>query len=179
MASVVLARVEVLASDPTAAERVLRGAYESLVAVEERYLRPSVAALLAELLVGQGRVDEADELTREAEELGAPDDVDAQSLWRLARAAVLMWRDDVEQAEALVREALDLLEPTDVVVNRVSGWSRLAEILFRTGRPDEGRALLDEARELVTRKGSVVMLGQLGELESKLAQLSYVTPETA
>src|SRR5207247_1574925 len=74
-------RVELLADEPEAAERELRRGYEYLCRLGERYLRSSVAGLLAEAVAAQGRMDDAEALALETEELAAEDDVDAQTLW--------------------------------------------------------------------------------------------------
>jgi ATP/maltotriose-dependent transcriptional regulator MalT len=99
--SLLSGRVELLAGDPAAAERELRRGYEYLSRLGERYLRSSVAGLLAEAVAAQGRVDDAEALASETEELAADDDVDAQTLWRLAKAKVLAHRGELEGAETL------------------------------------------------------------------------------
>jgi len=76
------ARVELLAGDHAAAEQLLRRDFDALNAVGEKYSLSSVAGLLAHAIERQGRIDEADEITRIAEEISAPDDLDAQALWR-------------------------------------------------------------------------------------------------
>ena len=82
-------RVELLAGDAAAAERELRRGYDYFSRLGERYLLSSVAGLLAEALGAQGRLDEAEALSRETEALAAEDDVEAQTLWRSTRAKVL------------------------------------------------------------------------------------------
>jgi predicted ATPase/class 3 adenylate cyclase len=158
------ARVELLAGDAVAAERELRRGYDYLLGIGERYLRSSVAGLLAEALVAQGRLEEAEVLARETRELAAEDDVDAQALWRSASAKVLACRGELAQAEVLAREAVELLAPTDYVVNQVSILATLSWVLLLEGREPEARTALAEAQELARAKGSRVMLERLGEL---------------
>jgi predicted ATPase/class 3 adenylate cyclase len=172
MAALVLGRIELLANDPAAAEGALRPGYESLAAVGERYLLPTIAGVLAEAVFAQGRFDEAEALTREIEETAADDDVDAQSRWRLVRAGVHAWRGEPETAEALARQAVRLLEPTDAAINRVTAFACLARVLLRRGCADESGAVLGRARALAADKGSPVLLDLLGQV----AEPSVVTP---
>jgi class 3 adenylate cyclase/tetratricopeptide (TPR) repeat protein len=168
-------RVELLAGDAVSAERELRRGYEYFSRLGERYLLSSVAGLLAEAVGAQGRLDEAEALARETAELAAKDDVDAQTLWRLAHAKVLARRGELGDAERLVREAVGLLEPTDYVVNRVSALASLAGVLLLSARDKEARELLEQARILAHEKSSPVMLAQLGELDAELTQLALTS----
>jgi ATP/maltotriose-dependent transcriptional regulator MalT len=107
------ARIELLAGDLETAERELRQAEDTLTALREKYLLPQLTALLAQILYAEGRVDEAEETSRRAEELSAPDDVEAQALWRSVRAKVLARRNRAEDAERLAREAVRLMRTAD------------------------------------------------------------------
>ncbi len=73
-------RVEFIAGDVQAAETALRADYEALTALDERYFRPLVAALLAKALLALDRRDEAREFVEVAEALASPDDIEAQAL---------------------------------------------------------------------------------------------------
>jgi class 3 adenylate cyclase/tetratricopeptide (TPR) repeat protein len=168
-------RVELLAGDAASAERELRRGYDYFSRLGERYLLSSVAGLLAEAVGAQGRLDEAEALARETSELAAEDDVDAQTLWRLAHAKVLARRGELTEAERLVREAVGLLEPTDYVVNRVSALASLAGILLLGARDHEARELLEQARILALEKSSPVMLAELDVLDAELTRLSLTT----
>ena len=88
----------------------------------------------------QGRYEEALAFSETAEELGAPDDVDAQSLWRCARSGEgvrppgAAWR-----RAALARAAIEPLRETDALVMQADALD-LAEVLELAGRGDESRA---------------------------------------
>src|SRR6185437_350594 len=86
------ARVELLAGDLRGAEQELRQAEETLTALGERYFLPSLVALLAHVVYGQGRADEAEEISRRVEQLSDADDVESQAVWRSVRAKVLAGR---------------------------------------------------------------------------------------
>jgi predicted ATPase/class 3 adenylate cyclase len=154
-------RVEMLAGDAQAAEAALRRGYEYFASVGERYLRSSLAGLLAEAVFVQGRWDEAEALAAETEELAAADDVDAQMLWRLQRARVLTVRGELANAERLAREAVDLLETTDDVVSKVAALATLAEILRLAGNAAESEDRLAQARTLAEAKRSPLLLEQV------------------
>lgn len=165
-------RVELLARDPAAAEQALRRGYDYFSSVGERYLRSSIAGLMAEALFEQGRLAEAEALSHETEGLAAADDVDAQTLWRVVRAKILAGRGELEEAERLARQAVELLGETDYVINRVSAFVCLALVVMRDGRRSEAEELLRLARAASTAKASSVLLDRLGELEWELAQRS-------
>jgi hypothetical protein len=118
----------------------------------ERYLLSSVAGLLADALAALGRPDGPRRFI-ETESLAADDDVEAQTLWRCARANVLATRGELVEAEALAREAVELLEPTDDVLNQINAFACLASVLLLTG--SEERAWCFQARPGARRaKGS-------------------------
>jgi class 3 adenylate cyclase/tetratricopeptide (TPR) repeat protein len=148
------AAVELLAGDGEAAEAQLRRDYETLESLGEKYILPTVAAMLAEALYTQGQDEEALAFTITAEKLGAPDDVDAQALWRCVRAKVLSRQGRLEEAESLARAAIDLLEQTDALLMQANALSDLGEMLKLAGRDAEARAALEAAAELYVRKGS-------------------------
>jgi class 3 adenylate cyclase/tetratricopeptide (TPR) repeat protein len=150
------ARVELLAGDAAAAEQLLRRDFDALTAVGERYSLSSVAGLLAHAIERQGRVDEAEEITRVAEEISAPDDLDAQALWRGARARVLASRGRHEEALALAREAVEMRTQVDTLIDRVDALMDLAEVLRRAGDRAGAEAALREALEVAIGKGDVV-----------------------
>lgn len=150
------ARVELLAGDDAAAEQMLRRDFDALTAVGERYSLSSVAGLLAHAIERQGRVEEAEEITRIAEEISAPDDLDAQALWRGARARILASRGRHAEAIALAREAVAMRTQVDTLIDRVDALMDLAEVLRRAGDRPGADAALREALEVASGKGDVV-----------------------
>jgi predicted ATPase/class 3 adenylate cyclase len=150
------AAVEVLAGDLPAAERELRRDYETLDAMGERYLRSTVAANLAIVLSLQGRISDAEEFARIAEELSAADDVESQALWRSAKAMILTEVGDSAAAEAAARAAVDLLKRTDALVQTADALSVHASVLAESGSELERKAALEQAAALYARKGNVI-----------------------
>ena len=149
--------------NPEAAEAELRRDYETLDRLGERYLLPTIAAMLAHVVYAQGRYDEAFELSVRAEELGSEDDVDAQARWRRARAKVLAQRGDLEAAEALAQASVRLMQQTDALVDLADAKADLADVLELAGRADEALVVRREAHALYERKGTLgsVVQGRL------------------
>jgi tetratricopeptide (TPR) repeat protein len=158
------ARVELLAGDPAAAEQLLRRDFDALTAIGERYSLSSVAGLLAHAVERQDRVDEAEQITRIAEEISAPDDLDAQAIWRGARARVLARKGRYPEAEALAREAVEMRARVDTLVDRVDAFMDLADVLRRAGDRPGSDAVLREALIAASSKGDVVAERRIQEL---------------
>ena len=84
--------VELLAGDPSAAEREWRQGYELLEATGERYIQTLNAACIALALCLQTRWSEADHWATVSEELAPADAANLQGWWRAARTTVLATR---------------------------------------------------------------------------------------
>jgi len=153
-------RVEMLAGDYPAAEGEFRRGFELLDRMGERYLRSTVAALLARAVFEQGRLDEAEELTRAAEELAGADDVETQAAWRSVRARVLARRQESEDAARLGQEALQLLLPTDSAVMKVEALADLGEVFENFG-DHSGSWAFEEAIKLAELKGNIAAAAHL------------------
>ena len=149
-------RVELLADRPDQAEAELRSDYEVLSAIGERYTLSTVAGLLADAVLRQGRVDEAIALSVESEEATADDDVESQSLWRRVRARALVERGETDAALRLSEEAFDLVAGTDAPLLRGGNLVDLATVRAAAGRLDEAAAAARQALELFEAKGGEV-----------------------
>ena len=152
--------VEMLAGDPAAAERDLRRDFDALTDMGEAYLLSTIAGELARAVYAQGRVGEAEELSRIAEQFSAADDVTSQALWRSVRAKALALRGDSDSALELAREAVALLRATDALVRQADALVDEAEVLGLLGRGAAARERLHEAIQLFERKGNVVAAGK-------------------
>jgi predicted ATPase/class 3 adenylate cyclase len=148
--------VEMLAGDPAAAERDLRRDFDTLTEMGEAYLLSTIAGELARAVYAQGRVEEADELSRIAEQFSAADDVTSQALWRSVRGKALALRGESDTALELAREAVALLGATDALVRQADALVDEAEVLGLLGRGAAARERLHEAIHLFERKGNVV-----------------------
>jgi ATP/maltotriose-dependent transcriptional regulator MalT len=150
------ASVELLAGDPEAALRQLEADDLALGAMGERYLRASVAALMAQAELAAGRMREADEHAERCRMLATPEDIEPQAAWRGVRARVLSAGGDVGQAEALAREAVSLTHQTDGPGMQATALVDLAVVLAASGRTDEANQAATEAVRRYEQKGNVV-----------------------
>ena len=140
-----IGELEMLAGDPAVAEAKLRQGCEALRAMGERGYLVSGLPRLAEALYAQGRLGEADQLTREAEALAAPDDLDAQTRWRATRAKVLARRGYFAAARQLASEAEALFAPTPFLISQAGVLEVKAEVAKLAGEPEEAAGYLRAA----------------------------------
>jgi class 3 adenylate cyclase/tetratricopeptide (TPR) repeat protein len=150
------AAVEPLASDPPGAEAELRFAYDFFERLGAEHILATVGPMLAAALVPQGKVVEAVALTEQAERIAAPDDLDGQVKWRLARAAARVAQGDHADAERLAREAVALAESTDSLLLHADALAGLAYALIAGGAASESIEPCSCAVELYESKGDVV-----------------------
>jgi len=148
--------VELLAGDLAAAEGELLHDYEVLEAIGERYFISTTAALLAEALYRQGRLEESERYTVASEELADPEDLTSQHLWRSVRGKILARRSRADEAETLLRGAVELTRRSDDPDARGSALLDLAEAMALMGRDAEAAEAATEAAVLFDRKGNVV-----------------------
>ena len=151
------ARIELLAGDAGAAERVAREGYEVLHEMGEKAALSVVALELARALYLQGRASEADRFIHAGEAAGARDDIFLQVEWRTIRALVLADRGMLNKAENLAREAVEIATPTDFLNFRGDVLCDLADVLQRAGKPEEASAAAESALGLYEQKGNLVM----------------------
>ncbi len=148
--------VEMIAGDPVAAERELRGDYETLNAMGERMYISTTSASLSEALYRQGRYEEAQAMTAFSQEIAAPDDVSTQFLWRHVRAKVLARQGDCDEAVSLATESVRLIGELDDIESQGNALLSLAEVFCLCGRVREATETAEQARERFQRKGNVV-----------------------
>jgi len=152
-ASIDLAAVEMMAGDSAGAERELRTDCDILAKMGETFFLSTARAMLATAVRDQGRDEEALEITRLAEKAAAPNDIDAQVLWRCTKGSILARAGAQNEAETLVRAALDMAKQTEMPGLLATAWSELASVLGAGGRIDEARQAADEALKLYVTKG--------------------------
>jgi DNA-binding SARP family transcriptional activator len=153
------AMVEMLADDPAAAEAVLRAGYDKLVAMGEKAVRATTAALLARAVYAQGRVREADAYCAFSERTAAADDIASQVTWRGVRARIAAGQGRTEEAETLALEAVQLVAGTDMLNRHGEALLALAETYKLSRRPTDAGTAARAALDLFTQKGNVVSAG--------------------
>jgi ATP/maltotriose-dependent transcriptional regulator MalT len=148
--------VALLAGEPAAAVTVLRPSCAFLQERGERALLASTAGMLAAALLEVGEDTEAWEQTHIAAEDAAPDDLNAQIIWRSVRAQLLARDGSLDEADCLSAEAVDLAARTDWVMDHGDALMARGEVLRARGDHEAATAAMREAFDLYTRKGNVV-----------------------
>jgi tetratricopeptide (TPR) repeat protein len=147
--------VELLADEPTAAEKALQRAHEGFLELGAGADAGQAAALRARAVMAQGRTAEAEQLTIDSERLGGAD-LKTAIAWRAVRAEALARRGAIDDALALARAAVALAEPTDALLDQADTHVAMATILQLAGRTDEAGASVARAADLYERKGATV-----------------------
>jgi class 3 adenylate cyclase/predicted ATPase len=168
MGAHVAGEIELIAADPTAAERHLREACEAYGAIGERGYMSTVLGNLAEVLYTQGRLGEAQQMTEEAEAAAAPADIDAQARWRAARAKVLARVSQFPTAQILLDEAQVLVSPTCWAPLQAGILMARAEVDRLAGAPERAEASLRAALRIYQDRHAAPLAEQA---EAALASL--------
>ncbi len=167
--------VELLAGDPVASERLLRPACEAMEQSGELGFLSSVAPILIDALLGQGRDAEALELSERwrPELLTVPEDIDAQVSWRRVRARALARHGDLDEGLRLGREAVTMVAATDYAVGHAEALGDLGEVLHLAGQEQEATEALASALELHEAKGN---LAAARRIRAALGERSVESP---
>lgn len=167
--------VELAGRDPDAAERILLPGLDALERAGERSYYSTGMATLADVLLLQGRLEEAEEATVAAERAAASNDLATQYMWRGIRARVLARRGEHEEAERLAREAVRIVEASPVGLPGCpflgDVHTFLAEVLRATGQEEAAREAAEQALVTYELKGYVPKVAEMR------AFLGEVTPE--
>jgi tetratricopeptide (TPR) repeat protein len=131
------------------------------------------AGMLAQVLYGLDRLEDAETWAGRAAELGASDDALTQMLSRQVRAKVLARRGQNAEAERLAREAVAIGAKTDLLDAQGDVYGDLAEVLLLAGKPGDAVAALEQALGRYERKGNLVMAGRA---RMRLEELSDAAP---
>jgi class 3 adenylate cyclase/tetratricopeptide (TPR) repeat protein len=162
--SIESSRVEALAGDFEAAEAALRRDDLALAGMGERYYRSTVDALLAQVLVARGQLEDAIQFSRQAEELADADDVDSQVFWRTARARAFARTGRAQEAEVLARDAVQQARATVNLTLLAGALADLADVLRASGRPNDAGPPLREALDLYARKEDATSVTRIRRL---------------
>jgi tetratricopeptide (TPR) repeat protein len=150
---------ELLAGHPAAAEHYLREGHEAFSAMGERGYLSSLAALLADALYAQGRFDEAEQMTEEAQAGVAPNDTLLRSRLQSTRARLLAQHGQFAAARRLLDEVAEATSPTSTV-DKAGVLMARAEVEWLAKAPDEAEASLRTASEIYEER-HVVPLAEL------------------
>jgi tetratricopeptide (TPR) repeat protein len=173
--AVAVAIVELLAEDVDAAERELARGYQAVAGFSQRSVRPYLAAWMARVFYRQGRLEESDRMTREAEEWGGSWDVATEALWRATRGKLLARAGRVRDGEEQARRALELISATEFLNMRASILTDLAEVLVAGRHPLDALRLAQEAMRMHESKGNVaaadIIRRTMGRFASRVPSL--------
>jgi class 3 adenylate cyclase/tetratricopeptide (TPR) repeat protein len=161
-------QVEELAGNYEAALEILRDGFDQLDSLGEHSFTSTNAMIISSLLCRLGREDEATEWIDAARRLSPASDVATLAGVDYVEAIVLARRGDLDAAHDLAQRALDQAEKTDFWDLRGRSREAAAEVMERSGREAEARALLDEARAVYQAKGVVVEVARLDALLAEL-----------
>jgi tetratricopeptide (TPR) repeat protein len=145
--------IELMAGRPQDVEPELKQAYQVLDQLGERHHLATMAGVLARVLYAQGRYEDADRSSRDAERLASVDDLVSQMMWRGTRGKVLAQAGDAKRSLQLVDGAVALAEATDFLPLHADALRDQAEALTVLGRARDAARSLDEAISLYECKG--------------------------
>ena len=167
------ASVELLAGDPAAAAEFGVEGCRLLEELGQLHLLAAAAGTVGQAMYELDLLDEADAWAKRSEELGASDNVWAQTLWRQVRAKLLARRGEHDEGQQAAREAVEISEDTDLLDSQGHAYADLAEVLLLAGRRDEAFVALEQALERYERKENRVMAQRV---RARLAELRDAAP---
>jgi class 3 adenylate cyclase len=144
----------------------LRWGYEVLEHADERGFLTSVAGMLAEAELDDGRSDDAEIHAGVCRSLASDDDADAQIRWRMVTAKLRARTGAVAEAVRLSEEVAAL--PPTYPAWRGFWASDLAEVFGFAGEVERARHYLDEARRAFALKGIVTAEARLARASAPL-----------
>ena len=162
--------VELLAREWTAAESILREAWDELGAAGEGGFRSTTGTMLATALVAQGRLDEAAALVAECERITARDDFLTHAGVALVRARIASALEHHEEAVAHVGAAVQILEGMDFLETTAEAYVVLGEALIGAELHQEAVVALETAEAQALQKGSAVLAAEARALLDGIEQ---------
>lgn len=127
------------------AEERFREAIRMLTSLQDRGTLVESQRMLAQVLLAQGRVDEAERLALQARQTVGAGDVASDATTRLALGSVRAAQGRDDEAETLLRDAVAILRATGFRRSEIEPLTELARFLRERGRVEEA-AVVD--REL-------------------------------
>ena len=140
--------------DLAKAERLYRESIRILAPLEDRATLCESQRGLAELLLVQGRVDEAERFALASRETVGPHDVTSLSTTTMALGLVRAAQGLDDEAEALLREAYESIAASEHRMHQVETLESLIQFLRDRGREDEAAELDDRREDLLAAASS-------------------------
>jgi class 3 adenylate cyclase/tetratricopeptide (TPR) repeat protein len=139
----VLYRLAVVAwhqDDFDRAEQLSRESIRTLAPLEDRGTLCEAQRRLAEVLLVNGRLDEAERYAVAAFETVGPQDMSSRASTRVTLARIRSAQGQRDEAEALLREAVGILDETEYRAFGSEGLRELVQLLRDRGRDEEADA---------------------------------------
>jgi tetratricopeptide (TPR) repeat protein len=136
--------------DLVRAERIFRESIRILAPLEDRATLCESQRALAQLLVEQGRVEEAERFALAARETVSPHDLTSVATTTMALGIVRAAQGQDEEAEGLLREAYEMSTGKKHRRNEAQALNALAQFLRERGREEEADRLDARIYELVS-----------------------------
>jgi len=133
---------------PQRAEKLLRESIRLLAPMQERGSLSEAQRLLAQLLLAEGRVDEAEKYALVSRETVSAEDVSSRATTRLALAQVRAAQGRDDEAESLFREAIEIVGPTEHCRVDLELLPPYVQFLRERGRDDEAESFEARLAEL-------------------------------
>jgi class 3 adenylate cyclase/tetratricopeptide (TPR) repeat protein len=143
-----LALVRRRKGDLAGAEKLLRDAIGMLMPLQDRGTLVETQRTLAQVLLEQGKIEEAERYALESRETVGPKDMSSRATTRLALGLVRAAQGRDDEAEALMREALGILAETDYRRHEIEHLQALADFLRTRGREPEAAPYEERLAEL-------------------------------
>jgi class 3 adenylate cyclase/tetratricopeptide (TPR) repeat protein len=137
------------AGDPERAEDLVRDTVRTLLSLQERGKVVEAQRTLAEIVLAQGHVEEAERWALSAVESVGMQDMMSRSNVSMVLGLVRAAQGRDTEAELLLREAIDLLAATDLRNSEPEPLSALAGFLRTRGREDEAAAVEEQIDALL------------------------------
>jgi tetratricopeptide (TPR) repeat protein len=121
---------------PEKAEKLLRESIRLLAPMQERGMLCESQRYLAQLLLEQGRIDEAEKFALAARETVSPEDTVSRATTRVALAQVRAAQGRAAEAETLFAEALEIVsegEHCRILLDIVPPYSEFLRVQDRAG----------------------------------------------
>jgi len=151
------AELELELGDLERAESSLLDGLGLLERIGDRGYYPTLAVMLAEVLLSQQRLEEVSEWLDRSRETTGSDDVVNFVLIGALEGTVLAHEGRHEEAEVSGRKAVQLADTTDYVYARPVAHAYFAEMLVLSGKQDEAKEHAATAMEILAGKGNIML----------------------
>lgn len=152
--------IEAMEGDAAAAEPHFRTALDGFKALGVGADAGQAAALLARMILAQGRLDEADRYAAESERL-AGRNLKTAIAWRAVRAEILAAQGRHEEATTLARDAVAVAAGTDLVLDHAEACLALCRVLDVAGDTKGANIARSNAEALYTAKEVSARIGRV------------------